>query len=772
MTSESAQSNDALSGEVAAASERINVGQDRSGHQLALARFDGDLFLAFISMQMTSCLLTTSSPDGINCWAGASQVPGVFTHCGPAFAAFAGDLVLAYPTPNFMVTVSSGDGVAWTREKRVTLGVGASRMTPALAAFKGRLALVYVSDKGELRITSSADCSEWSIDQTVGERYAPKGVALTPCGGRLIVAYVAGDGVLRVTSSSDGISWSDDQRLGSQSVTAPALTANGGKLVLAYSDANAALWTRSSTDGVTWSDARPVKGHYSRLTPALIAFEGKLVLAYVSSESTQIGSMHAITSSDGVNWSGRTFRRRRRPERSMTLIRAEVFHTTDNPWTHPAALECFRDGAVAFENGQIVATGEFADVWERHPDAEVIDERGAILLPGLVDTHVHYPQLPVIGAMGLQLLAWLRERTLPEEMRFDNAEYARDAARVFVRALAANGTTSALVFGSHFPAAQQELFAAAADAGLRIASGLVVSDRDTVPPKLRIDPEAALRESRHLIYDWHRTGLLRYAVTPRFAYSCTDQMLAACGTLMKEVPDLLFTTHINENTEEIAEVRTFFPKARDYLDTYDRHGLIGALSVLAHNVHPTAAEVERLAGAEATIAHCPSSNAFLGSGIFPMLQHRIGGVRVALGTDVGAGTGLSMLKECLAAYEMQALLPTGDDLTPAQLLYLATKAGAEALGLGETVGDLMPGMGADLVLLRPPRLSTLAHVLAHNELPEARLGAIFTLAREECVAEVRVEGKVVFRAGRGRYVAALPGAVSADQTSARTSPAL
>jgi guanine deaminase len=431
---------------------------------------------------------------------------------------------------------------------------------------------------------------------------------------------------------------------------------------------------------------------------------------------------------------------------SATLIRAQVLHTPRDPFAEPAALEAFSDGAVAFEDGVILATGDYEHVHAEHPDATLVDARDAILVPGLVDAHVHYPQLPIIGAMGLQLLDWLQTRALPEEARLADADYARAAARVFVHALAANGTTTALVFGSHFPAAQDALFEAAERAGLRISSGLVVGDRNLLPV-LHLPAAEAAEAAQALLERWHARGRLRYAVTPRFSLSCSEAMLETSATLLESRPGVLFTTHINENPREIAAVAECFPQARDYLDTYERFGLVGERSVLAHNVHPTDSELGRLAAAHASVAHCPSSNAFLGSGIFPMARHREHGVRFALGTDVGAGTGLSLLKEGLTAYEMQGVHPHGEQLSPAHLLHLATNAGAGALGLGDVVGDLRPGKRADVVLLRAPAGGTLHHVLAHSPSAEATLGALFTLAREDCVAEVRVDGDVVFSAG-------------------------
>ena len=262
----------------------------------------------------------------------------------------------------------------------------------------------------------------------------------------------------------------------------------------------------------------------------------------------------------------------------------------------------------------------------------------------------------------------------------------------FVRGLARNGTTTALVFGSHFVEAQEALFSAAEAVGLRVASGLVVSDRDLIPA-LEVSPEAAVSSSRALIERWHGRGLLRYAVTPRFSVSCSEELLSACGELAREAPGVLVTSHLNETLGEISLVRDLFPWASDYLETYERFDLVGGRSVFAHDVHVGESELRRLAGAGAAVAHCPSSNAFLGSGLFPLRRHLDAGVRVALGTDVGAGTGLGMLKEGLMAYQVQMLEgPEGVRLGPAHLLWLATAAGASALGLSDEVGDLSPGI--------------------------------------------------------------------------------
>jgi len=433
------------------------------------------------------------------------------------------------------------------------------------------------------------------------------------------------------------------------------------------------------------------------------------------------------------------------PSGPATLIRARVMHVPRDPFRDGGALHCHENGAVAFQGDRILATGDFTEVSAEHPEAELLDERDAFLLPGLVDTHVHWPQLGVIGAMGLELLEWLKTRTLPEEAKLADPDYARPLADDFVRALAANGTTSALVFGSHFQGAQEAFFEAAARSGLRIASGLVVSDRE-LPPELRTTPAEAHEAGGALAARWHGEGRLRYVVTPRFSVSCTDEMLESCGALARKVDGSLVTSHLNESPAEIEKVLEGFAGAADYLGTYERHGLVGPQTVLAHSVHTTDAELARMAAAGTCVAHCPSSNGFLGSGIFPMRRHLDHDVRFALGTDVGAGAGLSLLKEGLTAYQGQMLAgAAGVRLSPAELLWLATRAGADALGLGDEAGDLTPGRDADMVLLRPPERSTLAATIARCDSGEQALGALITLAREDAVAATWVGGEPVHR---------------------------
>lgn len=421
------------------------------------------------------------------------------------------------------------------------------------------------------------------------------------------------------------------------------------------------------------------------------------------------------------------------------LYRASIMHTPTDSFD--GRLESWSDGGLVVADGRVADLADFETVRDRWPQAATRDLRPGVLLPGFVDAHVHYPQLYSVGRMGLPLLEWLKTCILPSELEFSDPAFAETAAHAFIRALLQAGTTTALVFGVHVRQAQEALFAAAEAASYRLTSGLITADRNLLPAMHKSVTEAR-RESVTLIERWHGRGKLRYALTPRFAVSSSPAMLAMLGELLQEWPDLWVQTHLNETIDEQKMVASLFPRARDYLDTYETHGLLTERSVFAHNLHPTDGELAHLGEHRASVAHCPSSNAFLGSGLFPLRRHLEHGVKVALGSDVGAGIGLNLLKEGLYAYQAQMLQAGGVTLSPAHLLYLSTKAGARALGLAE-VGDFQLGKCADMVLLRPPEGSQLAQVLAHSDSAEQSLGALFTMAREESVAQVYLSGKVV-----------------------------
>jgi guanine deaminase len=386
---------------------------------------------------------------------------------------------------------------------------------------------------------------------------------------------------------------------------------------------------------------------------------------------------------------------------------------------------CHEDGGL-LAGGRIAACGR--DVL-RGARCRHQRWRGGFLVPGMVDTHVHFPQLRIIGAMGRSLLEWLDAVALPEEARMASLAYARETAAQFVHALASHGTTTALVFGSHFPAATAELFDAASASGLRIISGLVLSDR-LLRPELHMEPNRALAESAALIERYHGRGRLRYAVTPRFAVSTSDAMLEVCGELLSAHPDVRLQTHINENAAEILEVQRLFPWAADYLAVYERYGLTGRRSVMAHNVHTTAAQIARLAVSGSAVAHCPSSNVALASGRFPLKQHVEAGIRCALGTDVGGGLGFGLLKEALHAYLLQRLAVDPQPLDAPAPTWRRVRGGRQTSHRGRR----FPPAGRGFQYLRPPAGSVLEIVVT------ARHRACADVALHSCGRRERARG--------------------------------
>jgi guanine deaminase len=420
----------------------------------------------------------------------------------------------------------------------------------------------------------------------------------------------------------------------------------------------------------------------------------------------------------------------------VTVFRGTFLDTPQSPFTG-GHLRSESDLALFVEDGVIVAREPFVPT----AHSEYVDLRDGLVLPGFVDAHVHFPQVRAIGGLGMPLLDWLEKCALPEEARLADAAYAAAVAAEFVSGLVRAGTTTALVFGSHFATAVDALFTEATRVGLRVTAGLVLSDR-ILREDLFTTPERAYDEGLELAKRWHGQGRTRYAVTPRFSLSCSEALLESAGALMAEGEDLWFTSHLNENVEEIEGVRQLF--GCDYTTTYERAGLLGPRSVLAHNVHPTLQELMMLGRHGASVAHCPTSNAALGSGLFPLASHLALGVRVALGSDVGAGTGFSLFKEGLQAYFAQQLLGReGHKLSSRHLLWLATAAGADVLGLSATTGDFSVGKEFDALWLRPAPGSTLAIALAHADSDDDALAKVFALATPADVAATWVGGETL-----------------------------
>lgn len=374
--------------------------------------------------------------------------------------------------------------------------------------------------------------------------------------------------------------------------------------------------------------------------------------------------------------------------------------------TGSGALTDVADGAILVgEGGRLVAVGERAAVHAAHPGVMVRDHRPGVLVPGFVDAHVHLAQVFARARAGLDLLDWLDQAIFPAELRFADVGHAERAARAFVADCARHGVTTANVFLSSHPAAAQRCFEVLAATGLRAIAGLVHMDRDA-PGGLCLDAKASVAAAEDLAGRWHGHDgdRLRYAITPRFALSCSDAMLGELGKLASTDGTLHVHTHLSESPRECAAVAARFAAAADYLAVYESFGLVGPRSLFAHAIHLSDRELGALAAHGAGVAHCPSSNLFLKSGAFPWRRYEAAGVRFGLGSDVAAGPELSPLRVMRDAYMVQP----SDFLAPEALLFRATLGGAQALRLDDRVGSLEVGKDADFVVLRPERRPEIA----------------------------------------------------------------
>ncbi|WP_409421524.1 guanine deaminase [Pseudaeromonas sp. ZJS20] len=423
--------------------------------------------------------------------------------------------------------------------------------------------------------------------------------------------------------------------------------------------------------------------------------------------------------------------------------RGSLLHYTDDPTRDPAAQHYLDDGLLIIAQGKVLAAKPFAEASAAELALPRTDYRGKLLLPGFIDTHIHFPQTEMVAAYGEQLLAWLNSYTFPTERKFADPDYAARRADFFIDELLRNGTTTALVFATVHPASVEALFAAADAKRMRIIAGKVLMDRNA-PDDLTDTAESGYRQSQALIAKWHHHHRLLYAVTPRFAPTSSPEQLAAAGKLFHETPDLYLHTHLSENCNEIAWVKSLFPEREGYLDVYDHYGLTGPRAVFAHGIHLEEKEQQTLADSGSAVAFCPTSNLFLGSGLFRLHPLKAAGVRVGLGTDIGAGTSFSLLQTLNEGYKVQQL--QGEKLSAAEGLYQATLGGARALYLEDKLGNFLPGKEADFVVLEWAA-TPLQQLRQENSRDLAdRLFALMMLGDERNVAATYVDGRQVFGA--------------------------
>ncbi|MFM2331862.1 MAG: guanine deaminase [Pseudomonadota bacterium] len=400
------------------------------------------------------------------------------------------------------------------------------------------------------------------------------------------------------------------------------------------------------------------------------------------------------------------------------------------------------DGVLITEQGKIRWFGTWEDAQAQLPtQIEIQHYPEQLIIPGMIDTHIHFPQTEMVGAYGEQLLSWLNTYTFPTEIQFKDKTYASEIAKFFVNELLKNGTTTALVFCTVHPESVDALFEAAQQHQMRLIAGKVMMDRHA-PEALCDTADSGYDDSKALIEKWHGHGRALYAITPRFAPTSTPEQLERAGQLKAEYPDVYVHTHLSENKDEIAWVKDLFPAQKGYLDVYHHYGLTGQRSVFAHCVHLEDAEWQCMHETDSAIAFCPTSNLFLGSGLFPLKKTWQQQVKVGLGTDIGAGTSFSLLQTVNEAYKVQQL--QGDKLSAFESLYHATLGGAKALDLDDKLGNFNIGKEADFVVLniKPTALQQLRQSRAKSL--EDSLFALFTMGDDRNIEATYIYGQKAY----------------------------
>jgi guanine deaminase len=433
---------------------------------------------------------------------------------------------------------------------------------------------------------------------------------------------------------------------------------------------------------------------------------------------------------------------------SPHVFRGALLDFVDDPQVAgDDACRFIDDGALLVRGGRIERIGAADQVLAALPrDVAVTDYCGHLILPGFVDTHVHYAQTDMIGSYGEQLLEWLENYTFPVERAFSDPAHAREVAAFFVQELLRNGTTTAMVFATVHPASVDAIFEAAAAHDLCLIAGKVMMDRNC-PEFLRDTPASAYDDCSALIERWHGRGRLHYAVTPRFAPTSSEDQLRVAARLLDEHAGVYLQSHVAENRQEVRWVAELFPWSRSYLDVYDRFALLRERAVFAHCIHLDEVDRGRLAASGAAASFCATSNLFLGSGLFDPQRAAQAGMRVGIGTDVGAGTSFSLLRTLDESYKVAQM--GGHRLSPLRAFYLATLGGARALYLDDTIGNFATGKVADFVVLDPAATPLLERRMARTATPAQRLFLLMTLGDDRAVAATYVAGRAAFvRHGR------------------------
>jgi guanine deaminase len=421
-------------------------------------------------------------------------------------------------------------------------------------------------------------------------------------------------------------------------------------------------------------------------------------------------------------------------------FRGTIFHLVGDPDQGADAAVTYEDGGLIVEDGHIAEIGPFIDVQPQLRGAPVQRVTDGVIVPGFIDCHVHFPQIDMMASPGTHLLHWLSAYAFPAESRFAHEEVAAETARFFLDQLLANGTTSALVFATAHKVSAEALFADALRRNMRLVTGKVLMDVNA-PAGISDTAETGYMESRALIREWHGKGRLGYAVTPRFALTSSERQLELAGRLIHEHPGVKLHTHLSENHEELDAVHKLYPDCPDYFAVYEKFGLATPQSVFAHCLHLSPSEWVRLGKAGSGVAFCPTSNLFLGSGLFSLAAAETAGARVGLATDVGAGTSLSLLATMNEAYKVGQL--RRHRASAFKLFYLATLGAARALRLDDKIGNLAPGKEADFLILDAKTLPLLKRRWDHATTIEEKLFALAILGDDRAVAQTYVAGNLV-----------------------------
>jgi guanine deaminase len=434
------------------------------------------------------------------------------------------------------------------------------------------------------------------------------------------------------------------------------------------------------------------------------------------------------------------------------VFRGTVFHLLDDPDQGPEAAAVYDDGAIIVEDGHIAEAGPWAEILPQLKGAPVEHFRDGIIAPGFTDAHVHFPQVDILASPGKNLLHWLSAYAFPAEGRYHHEEVAAEAAHFFLDQLLANGTTSALVFATAHKVAAEALFAESYRRNMRILTGKVLMDVNA-PAGISDTAETGYMESRHLIRDWHGKGRLGYAVTPRFALTSSERQLELAGRLLAEHPGVKLHTHLSENNDELDAVHKMFPDCADYVAVYEKFGLVTPHSVFAHCLHLSPSEWVRVGKAGAGIAFCPTSNLFLGSGLFNLAAAETAGARVRLATDVGAGTSLSLLATMNEAYKVCQLQKR--TMSAFKLFYLATLGAARTLRLDDKIGNFVSGKEADFLVLDAKALPLLQRRWKYATSIQEKLFALALLGDDRAVARTYVAGTCAYERDKNKSV--IPG---------------